>query len=155
MSIPELINDVLLHLRNHFYADKPARDYKRDERALMKAIARYGHECDRRHWQFDAQFIYKELVALLRSMREKSADINYLPVYLEGAVDRHIRTRAEELSAAAKALPNQVRKATSGLHAAVVIEKTAVETLAAVYRDLKQQRRRKAAPVKSKQEVLL
>jgi hypothetical protein len=153
MTVAELIQDVLAQVRNHFYADRPPREFKRDERALMQAIARYGYECDRRHWQFDAMFIYQDITAVLRTMREKQAAIKYLPVYLEGAVDRHIRVRAEELSAQAKKLPPRVSKVLAGVQTAVLVEATATETLAALYRDLKQ-RRRKPAAVKLKQETL-
>ena len=156
MTIADLIAEVTMAVRNSFYADAPPRDFKRDERAIMRAIARYGYECDRRGWSFQVEFIHRELIALLRSIREKGAEINYLPVYLEGAVDRHIRCRAEELSAAAKAPANITRRAVKDLVAVNVVEKSPVETLALLYGDLKRQvRARRAVRPLSKQPSLL
>lgn len=141
MTVADLIAEVTTKIRNVFYADRPAREFLRDERAITRAIARYGYECDNRGWDFQVEFIRRDLLDLLRSMRDKSADIKYLPVYLEGAVDRHVRTRAEELAAAAKAIPNIVKRSVKDLAVTNAIEKTPVETLALLYGDLNKRRR--------------
>jgi hypothetical protein len=151
VTIDALISEVLNQVRNNFYADRPAREFLRDERAIMRAIARYGAECERRGWNFQVEFMWRELTALLRSMREKAADIKYLPVYLEGAVDRHIRLRAEELSAAAKLPKNIAMRTLKDVAVVQTIEATPVETLALLYKDLRKrqkskQRRTVAAP---------
>jgi hypothetical protein len=147
MTIAELITEVVNAVRNSFYADAPVQHFKRDERAIMKAIARYGYECDRRGWRFQVEFIH----------RESDAEIQYLPVYLEGAVDTHIRTRAEELSAAAKSPGNITQRAIKDVTAVNVVEKTPVETLALLYGDLRKSHRRaiRKPAVKATQETLL
>lgn len=148
MNVAELITDVCRNIRNSFYADKAARIYLRDERFLMKAIARYGVECERRGWHFQVDFIFHDLLKLLTKIKTGGAEIEYLPVYLEGAVDRHIRLRAEELNAAAKQaknVENLTRKVVAGTRITTVLEPSKVETLALLYKDLK---KRKVKPVK-------
>ncbi len=147
--ITDLIAEVTNAVRNSFYADRPVHHFKRDERAIMRAIARYGAECDRRGWNFQVDFIRRDLIGLLRSIREKNADIKYLPVYLEGAVDRHIRMRAEDLNAAAKHLPNIVQRSTKDIVTTAALERSPVETLALLYKDLKKRQVRRA-PVAAK-----
>lgn len=154
MTVAELVAEVVNCVRNSFYSDRPPRDFKRDERAIMRAIARYGVECERRGWHFQADFIFHELLQLLKSIRTNGADIQYLPVYLEGAVDRHIRLRAEDLHAQAKAAKNVdvlARKTMAGVQVVQVVEKTSVETLAALYSDLKKRQKvkRLAKPAKA------
>jgi hypothetical protein len=159
MTVSDLITEVSRAVRNSFYTDKPVRDFVRDDRAIMRAIARYGYECDRRGWSFQVEFIHRELFSLLRSIREKDAEIKYLPVYLEGAVDRHIRMRAENLQVAARKLSNITQRAVKDIAVLGVVEKTPVETLALLYRDLGQrrrtQRRVNAATPQSTQASLL
>jgi len=154
MTIAELIQDVTRNIRNSFYADQPAQLYLRDERFLMKAIARYGVECERRGWHFQVDFIFHDLLQLLQAIRTSGAAIQYLPVYLEGAVDRRIRTRAEELKTAAQVagnVENMARKAVAGVQVVTLVEKSAVETLALLYKDLKK-RKPKAAKAKAVQQ---
>lgn len=161
MTVADLIFEVLTLIRNQFYADR-VREFKRDERALMKAITRYGYECNRRHWQFQTQFIFKELSALLLKIRTRGAQIEYLPVYLEGAVDRHIRTRAEELSAEAKRL-NGVQvlapKLATAVPVAVVARPSDVETMDLLFKELRRHKRAarkvRQATAQAKQEALL
>jgi len=158
MTIPELMTRVLDAIRNQFYADRP-REFLRDERALSKAVARYGYECHRRGWEFSAEDIRRDLMDLLNQIKRLNADIGYLPVYLEGAVARHIGQRAEELSVKAKYARPQVDKIVTGLQSVkVVIQATNVEMLSAFYLHQKQvQRQRRAArkPARDKQEALL
>lgn len=157
MSVDELITEVLNLVRNHFYADR-VREFKRDERALMKAILRYGYECNQRGWQFDVPFIFRELSELLQKIRTGNADIQYLPIYLDGAIKRHIGLRAEELSAKAKSLPINTARLVAGLKTVEAVRETsAVEICAAVFKELGRARRRQTKPpaVKQKQTDLL
>jgi hypothetical protein len=160
MTVPELIADLLRRIRSlDQYQDRP-REFRRDERALTKAIARYGYACNERGWQFQPNEILGDLVALLRQIVEQNADIGYFPVYLEGAIDKHIRVRAEELNARAKAAkrPSAVaRQIIQGTQVVRVIEPTAVELLDTIYRDLKARRKiaRPARPRRTSQGELL
>lgn len=160
MTVPDLITSVLSQIRNGFYAER-TRDFMRDERQLTKAIARWGYECEQRGWDFTPDFIANELRQLLIKIKQTDADIGYMPVYLEGAVTRSIRMRAEELSAAAKARRTPAKlaqKIVNGVKVGDVREPTTVEVLAKVFTELKRQRRakRKALkPVKEKQENLI
>ncbi len=154
MTVDQLIAEVLAAIRNHWYADR-VREFKRDERALMKAVLRYGHTCHQRGWEFGADFIFAQLMTLLKQIRTNGADIKYLPVYLDGAVTRSLGLRAEELSAQAKNIRTQTLKATMGIKVVEYQkEKTDAEICSAVFKAL--QRGRKKRPVKAlKQEALL
>jgi len=154
MSVDQLITEVLNSIRNHWYAER-VREFKRDERALTRAILRYGFECEQRGWHFDGPFIFGELMSLLKKIRTSEADIKYLPVYLDGAVKRWIGGRAEELSAKAKNIRVQTHKVVAGLERVTVQrELTDVEVCAKVFRSLARSQRRKA-PAGAKQEALL
>lgn len=143
MSIPELIDLILASIRNQFYADD-IRSFKRDERALTKAISRYGYECHQRGWDFETNHILHALLKLLNDIKRSGADIRYLPTYLDGAVKRHIGQRAEELSALAKSIPKNIAKIVKRTQKVEAVrEPSATEILATVYRDLK---RRKPRP---------
>jgi len=158
MTVAELITDVSRCVRNSFYADKPARDYLRDERAITRAIARYGVECERRGWHFQVDFIFHDLLQLLKAIKLTNADIQYLPVYLEGAVDRHIRMRADELNTAAKTAKNVdvvASRIVAGVQRVAVVEKSTVETLALLYKDLKKRKKPATKTVVAKQGSLL
>jgi hypothetical protein len=157
MTVDQLIAEVLNNLRNHFYAER-VREFKRDERQLMKAIARYGYECERRGWHLQAEFICSDLITVLRKIRTGKAVIEFLPVYLEGTVDKHIGQRAEELSMQAKQTAQRAPELVKGLKSVTaIIEPTTVEVLGKLYVDLartvKAQRRPPA--VKTKQRELL
>ena len=106
MSIADLISTVLESIRLKFYTNDGVfrvREYKRDERALMKAITTYGYTCHQRGWEFKIEDIQNDLLKLLLTLKTQNAQGDYFPRYLEGAVKRHIGQRAEELSARAKA----------------------------------------------------
>ena len=153
MTVDQLIEEVLNSIRNHWYADR-IREFKRDERALMRAILRYGYECDQRGWPFDVPFIFGELMTLLKKIRTTDADIKYLPVYLDGAVKRWIGGRAEELSARAKTIRVQTHRTVAALGRVEAIhEPTGVEVCAAVFKALRKRPHRPAA--KAKQGDLL
>ncbi len=156
MTIPELIANTLEAVRSKFYADRP-REFLRDERALTGAISTWGYECNQRGWDFTPQFIFKDIMGVLLDIQRRGADVKYLPVYLQGAVRRHIGQRAEELQAAGRDVRRNVKRIVNGVEVAVIVEKTNTEVLSALYTDLKrQQRTRKARPVaKVKQGELL
>lgn len=159
MTVEQLINEVLNNLRNQFYADR-LREFERDKRALMKAISRYGYECEQRNWQFDACFIFQEIMSLLKDIRIKGADIVYLPIYLEGAIDRHIRQRAEELSAQAKQLRPRIALIVDKCQPLQAIrELTDTEVLGKLYNSLRKKRKTKlkfaGCPTPAKQKELL
>lgn len=161
MTVPDLIADLLRRIRSLDRYHGRDREFKRDERALMKAITRYGYACNEKGWHFQPNEILGDLVALLRQIVEQDLPIKYFPVYLEGAIDRHIRTRAEELNArakAAKATPRLVEKTLADKTVVRVVEPTACELLATVYRDLKTRskagRVAKARPLVKQGELL-
>jgi hypothetical protein len=155
-----LIDTCLTYVRTHFYQDKPSHDWHRDERQLTKAIARYGYECHQRGWEFEPMEIQRDIIRLLFKMSEQQEGIKYLPVYLEAAIDKHIRTRAEELSALAKAkksVPALVAKRVNGVQVAVIEHKPAVQILNDVYEGLKAKQKaarqaRKAQATEQKQQ---
>ena len=144
MNLADLIDCLLTRIRREQYPNRE-REFMRDRNALLKAIARYGYECQQRAWQFEESKIFTEINQLLDTMRGKRDQIQYLPVYLEWAIDRHIRQRADELSDEAKkcgpriwSLVKQVEE--DGKR--IVVKATPVETLAALYRDLGKRERR-------------
>ena len=150
MTIPDLIANLLGVLRNQFYADTP-REFLRDERQLTKAIARYGHECAQRGWHFEPQFIQDDLLTLLNEIKRTGAEVAYLPVYLEGAVDRRVRQRAEELNARAKAnqLPNAIKRIVNSVGVVEAVrEPTHCETLGLLYQQLAQRKKATRAALK-------
>lgn len=153
MTVDQLISEVLNSIRHHWYADR-VRDFKRDERALTKAILRYGVECEQRNWQFDVPFIFNELMTLLRKIRTSKAEIGYLPVYLDGAVRRWIGGRAEELSAKAKSIRVQTHAVVTGVRTVEAIRApTAVEICSTVFKSL-QRRRPRRAPAAKQRDLL-
>ncbi len=154
MTIPVLITTVLTAIHHQFYPDRP-REFLRDRQALMRALGRWGHECARRGWDFQPEFIQRQLLDLLNEIKRRSADIQYLPVYLHGAVGRWIGQRAEELSAESKSVPRQVTKLVAGLQRVEAIrEPTPNEILATLYRDLTQRRRAARRPAQTRQTTL-
>lgn len=152
MTIEDLIATVLDSIRSQFYAERPQREFLRDRTALIRAISKYGHECNQRGWHFDARFILHDIMKLLVEIRTSGADIDYLPLYLSGAVKRHIGQRAEELSAKAKTITPKVSKIVHGVGSvSAVVQSSDVEVLAKVYAA---GRRPKKQAKKAKQEEL-
>lgn len=173
MNVSELIDQVLQSIARDFYGLQPGhtlsaggegqgevaspsdlRKFMRDRTALMKAVARYGYTCTQRGWSFEVPHILKEVMEVLISMRDKQASIKWLPRYLEGAIDRHIRQRAEELSALAKVKDRQnVTKKVEGLAKVEAIrEPSPTEILSTLYKDLNSRRRRKESLTKKPQQ---
>jgi hypothetical protein len=158
-QVADLVDQVLRSIRGAWYPDD-ARGYLRDRTALTRAIARWGHECRARNWLFDAPFIERDIIAVLKQIKRSAVDIKYLPVYLEGAITRSIGQRAEELSALAKRIDLKTTRIVDGIRpVAQVIETTATETLAILYRDLRarqgRKRRTAAASPRTSQPSLL
>lgn len=152
MTIPDLIDRTLRQIRLSFYGSDPqgVREFCRDRQALLKAIARYGYACQQRGWELEAEFIQSDLVALLGQLRKQPEQREWFPIYLEGAVDRRIRLRSEELSAEAKRIDRKVSKVVGKLQPGEIRERTTTETLALLYRQLRtgRPRKAKARPVK-------
>ena len=154
MNVADLIQNLLGTISREFYADRP-RDFFRDQTALKKAIARYGHECNTRNWHFDIHHIRTEILRILRSMREKKASIAWLPRYLESAVDQSIRERADQLNEKAKRIENICPKISDTLKPVVLVQATDVEILSTLYRQLKNTRRRASRKPSGKQLNLI
>ncbi len=155
MTVPELINQVVLNIGHQFY-DERSRDFFRDRLALTKAVARYGYECEQRGWLFEPDSIRRDIIELLQQIKRTGADIGYFPVYLESAISRHIGLRAEELQAEARAIPQKVSKIVNGLKGVEVVRQpSAVETLAILYRDLAARRRRRPHVASAKKQMIL
>ena len=93
-TVPDLIESVLKSVYEKFYADRPAI-FHRDKTHITQAVARYGHECHSRGWSISLSHIERSIAKILE--KTKVEEVKYLPVYLERAVDQHVRERAEEL----------------------------------------------------------
>jgi hypothetical protein len=164
MTVAELINQTLEMIWNQFetYHRNP-HDFARDKNALMKAIARVGYACEQNGWQMDVEECRGVIMTVLNDIKLRQDRINYLPVYLHGAIGRHLGQKAEEYSAKQKArgsrsadnLVRRVREKLDGVEVVTVVkEKSATETLSELYIALKKTRRKKPA-VKDKQPSLL
>lgn len=114
----------------------------RDRQAIQKAIARYGYVCANRHWFPSVQFIYEEITKVLDSTLKHKADIRYLPLYLEHAIDAAVRLRSEELALEAKKIENIFARAVPKQFV-VKVEPKPVEVLAHLYKSLNKPRRKK------------
>lgn len=107
MTLDELTLKFLRRVQVGFYQTDP-RGFLRDRQALVKALARYGSICAQRGWALDAEFIYADIVRVLGSFENKKDRIEYLPIYLQHAIDQHCREHAEELRRAAQAHEDRV-----------------------------------------------
>lgn len=94
MTVPDLIGTVLESVYKKFYVDREVIFY-RDKTHIVKAITRYGHECHSRGWSISLKHIEGAIFKILE--KTKVDEVRYLPVYLEKAVDQHVRERSEEL----------------------------------------------------------
>jgi hypothetical protein len=163
MTVAELINQVLDLIFQQFecYQELRVRDFMRDRPALMKAVARLGYTCEQNGWQLDVQECKQVLMAVLQDLKLRQDRINYLPIYLEGAVKRHLGQKAEEYSARQKSRGSNrqtaviARESLDGVTVVTAVkEKTATETLSELYVQLKKCRRKKS-PAPAKQQTLL
>jgi len=160
MTIDELIDSVVGRIhKEHYVGTSRMPCFHRDRVALEKSVARYGHECHQRGWEFEPETIYGEIMRILDSMTERTDAIRiWFPLYLEASVDRHVRLRAEELSAQAKKIASIVGRTVAWVQLADVREPTAVEILATVYANherRRRQRKKMASAPKVKQLGLL
>lgn len=155
MTVPELIARILHQLQAQFYCDLPRRDFHRDQQYLIAAIGTYGWECHQRGWEFNVEFIYRELCQLLTSFKRSGTAVTWMPVYLQNAIRQHIREHAEELKPQARQVNRSVRRVMDGVELAkVVAEPTPTQIAASVYQDVKRLRKRAAAERKqSRQEA--
>lgn len=112
MNIHELVVKLTRQIQLDFYGGKP-REFYKDYRALVKAITRYGYECQQRGWEPDADSIYKDIAGILMRARWRDKKIDYLPAYLQTAITQHVNTRAEEI---------QARSASSGRTVSIVMD---------------------------------
>lgn len=138
MTVDVLIETVLKQIWESFYAPK-TREFCRDKRALMKAIARYGYHCEQRGWNVDPSFIAFEIGLVIEKSAKHKANIEYLPVYLDAALTRAIGQKAEELKAAAmmtNSTAARIIRNTTVVQA--VREPTSVEVLSMLYKSLNQ-----------------
>jgi len=164
MTVTELTVEILRRLEQQFYAHLPRRDFKRDQDYLVAAIGTYGWECLGRGWEFDIEFIYRDLCRMLQSFKKSGTDVVWMPNYLQCAIRQHIAEHAEELKskAAASSLARLSRKLLDGAQLAkVIIEPSPTQLAACIYRDVRKLRRRANAEAragrreKKKQGVLL
>jgi hypothetical protein len=139
VTVPELIVEVLAALRNQLYSDRTVGEYFRDERALKGAISRYGYVCEQRGWHFDVPFLLREIMGVVMVVKRQQIS-GYLPVYLQQAIDTHVREHAEELNAQAKAIRTLAEKNARQMRVAPDRPPmpSAVELLALLHRDIKQ-----------------
>jgi hypothetical protein len=151
MTVAELIDQVMHRVRVRFYSDREVREWRRDENALLKAVSRYGYECAQRGWEFEAAVLGERIVALLnrieRPARPEGGQEIWFPKYLEACVDQHVRERAEEIQAAARAAKSPAA-ITAGVLAGVKVAEVPppnrdAELLGQIYQE--QRRRQKAA----------
>ena len=138
MTVEDCITTLMDRIRGDRYAGRD-REFLRDSRFLQQAIARYGAECDRRGWEFEAAKIWAEINKVLDTMRDRAVRV-WFPRYLEAAIDRSVRLRAEELSREAKEVAPKVTRVVSRTQGVVVVEKTDVEVFAILYRALARQK---------------
>ncbi len=153
MTTADVIERCLAAIRDHFYVgpegELRSRDFARDRTALMKAICRYGKACADRGWEFDEGHVVQAILQLLPQVTRPQHQ--WLPLYLEQCIDRHVGQKAEQLNEKAKALRTKAEAAVSRarkvvLPGGVVVRPVSTtEQLATLWHDLNNRRRRKAA----------
>lgn len=154
MSTTELIEKVLSQIKRDFYQHRPDMFF-RDRQALLRAVSRYGVECEAKGWAVEPDFICSDLLILLNRVAAHKADVDYLPVYLHSAVSKHIGQRAEEISKAAKAPQARVTRVMQGLNRVdAIVEPTTVEVLSKLYASLSR-KKTSFEPKPAKQKELL
>lgn len=143
-TVEDLIEVVMDRVKVRFYHGRPAREWARDRNALLKAVMRYGYECSRRGWRFEADMLAVRLLNLLNDIERPEGE-GWFPVYLETAVDQHVRERAEEIQAAAAQTEAVLAKVRAGLPVTTEARPpVASEMAAAVFQELKRRQAEKA-----------
>lgn len=135
MTIPQLIESTTRRIQKEFYACRE-HYFWRDYRALVKAISKYGYECEQRGWEIKPLAIYWDISRLLDSVRARRADIEYLPAYLEATVRSHVSMRAEEIQARSQNTGRTVRLLVDGLQPVAQVVSSDTELLAALHLSL-------------------
>lgn len=97
MNIADAIARILTAIRGQFYHSLPARDYKRDEPALTRAILHWCKEYDERGWSLDEVEFSHHYLTFLATIDPPRTQ--HLPIYLKTCVERYIGQRAETLRA--------------------------------------------------------
>lgn len=137
MTIEAPIERTTRRIHKEFYAERDLRFWQ-DFRPLVKAITKYGYECNQRGWEMQPHAIYWDISRLLDSMRKHKDDIEYLPAYLESTVRNHVGMRAEEIQALSNAnrTSRAVRVITDGVRPVVEVISTDTQLLAALHASL-------------------
>lgn len=151
MTVPDLINFVLRDIWKSFYEPRQ-REFFRDKRHLLKAIAHYGYLCEQRGWNADPSFIACEIIKVLKSAATHKAAIKYLPVYLHEAIRRCVGQRAEEIQSHSRLTSTVTTRVIGQLNQVQAIrQRTPVEELALLYKSL---RKRKVKKIGKQMELL-
>jgi hypothetical protein len=151
VSITELVFRLTDKIHRDFYEGRSSEFY-RDYRALVKAVTKYGHECEQRGWEIQPDGIYRDIYTLLCKMRGRREEIEYLPAYLEGAVRSHVNYRAEEIQARSMNTGRTVSIVMEGVKPVARVEPSTTELVAALHNSLL---KRKSPKTKQKQLSLL
>jgi len=167
LTVPQLIDMALKSCAGFdCYRGPQGRvRFAKDQNSLVKAIMRFGYVCHQRGWDFDAAEIVTPIMNVIRSVKDREKEIRiYLPIYLERAIDMHVRMKAEEYNACAKSKKIVVSVVTRAIHGTTKVEAirepSHTELCAAAYGDRKHVirqnlKRAKAAPRKIEQPMLL
>lgn len=150
MTVSELIGRILEMLETQFYCEQPVSHWGRDFPYLMAAIGTYGWECQERGWELDVDFIYRDLCGILLSFKRSGTEVKWMPNFLQHTIRQHIREHAEELQRTAQAsgVAREVRRIEDAVRPVVIVEKTAVEMMGSIYKDVRQMRRERQKAVK-------
>jgi hypothetical protein len=147
-----VIARILNQIRLLHYKDDPV--FWKHRMHLVKAITRFGFECSKRGWDLDEATVCNTIINVVA--KAKHSEIDFLPAYLQSAIDRLVGQKAEELRDAAirNSTRRSVRKVMNGVDKVdAVREPTLMEQFAAVHSGLT--KRLKREPAQAKQMKLL
>jgi hypothetical protein len=152
-TVDDLLEVVMERVKVRFYHGRPAREWATDRNALLKAVSRYGFECLRREWHFEAEVLAVRLLDLLNKI-ERPTTPGWFPIYLETAVDQHVRERAEEIQEAARQAAKVAGRIVAGLQVAEGPRPpSAVDVMGAVFVELKRRQKEVAEQRRLDREV--
>lgn len=140
MTVAELITNLLSAIESKFYRSRP-HEFMRDLRDLKGAIGQWGIACDARGWEFEPGFVFKEIMEILLDIQRRDLEVDWMPVYLRGAIRRRIGQRAEELNAESKRIGTRIAKALAPVKIGEVRAPTTNEVLIALAADMKRLKR--------------
>ena len=142
LTVEHLIDTALRACQTfqRYQGDHGKIRFLRERNSLLKAIARFGHICHQRGWDFTAEEILPTIMQVIISVRGREDEIRaWLPRYLECAIDKHVRLKADDYAAKAKArktIPALTTKVIAGTQRVEAIrEPTHMEILAMAYGD--------------------